>query len=102
MTNFELIGGAIIAEGIMTKEELDTYMAAHFGSLPPYHTYKRWQELGYQVKKGSKADFKCVIWKPRRNNNKHDEESNEEVDHDGFFQKVSFFFGIAQVEKAGA
>lgn len=60
------------------------------------HTYAAWQQLGYQVKRGSKAVASFTIWK--HVGGKKDKETGEEQD-DKMFMKKAHFFTFAQVEK---
>lgn len=58
------------------------------------HTYGKWKSMGYQVKRGSKALFKCAIWKYTRKKNM---ETGDDESH--MFMKTASFFGRSQVEK---
>lgn len=60
-----------------------------------FHTYKGWQELGYQVKKGSKS---FVIWGRKRQNIDDKKAATEEKDQYKFFP-LAFIFSNNQVEK---
>lgn len=61
-----------------------------------FHLYKQWKELGYQVKKGSKA---FVIWGRKRKGQKPIE--NEKGEKDEFkFYPLAYLFSNNQVEKA--
>ena len=60
------------------------------------HTYGGWRELGYQVKKGSKAKATFTIWKYVKGKKK--QETDEEPEARMFMTKASFFT-IDQVEK---
>lgn len=57
------------------------------------HTYNAWKELGFQVKKGSKAVAQFTIWKYK---GKKDEETGEESGR--MFMKKASFFTERQVE----
>ncbi|WP_372744282.1 ArdC-like ssDNA-binding domain-containing protein [Lutibacter sp.] len=59
-----------------------------------FHSYKGWQELGYQVKKGSKA---FLIWGRKRENISQEQASAEEKDQYKFFP-LAFIFSNNQVE----
>ncbi len=64
----------------------------------PIHTYQKWQELGYQVRKDEKAIAKFPVWK--YTNKKKKEESEEEAQSKGYcFMKMSAFFTNEQVEE---
>ena len=58
------------------------------------HTYGKWKSMGYQVKRGSKALFKCAIWKYTRKKNV---ETGDDESH--MFMKTASFFGRSQVDK---
>jgi len=60
-----------------------------------FHTYKGWQELGMQVKKGSKS---FVIWGRKRQNIDDKKAAAEEKDQYKFFP-LAFIFSNNQVEK---
>lgn len=59
-----------------------------------FHSYKGWQELGYQVKKGSKS---FVIWGRKRQNIDDKQAATEEKDQYKFFP-LAFIFSNNQVE----
>ena len=61
------------------------------------HTYAKWKQLGYQVKKGEKAKASFTIWKCVAGK-KEEEESDQEPDNK-MFMKKAHFFTIDQVEK---
>ena len=61
------------------------------------HTYKAWQELGYQVKRGEKCIARFPIWKHVFKKVK-DKDGNEE-NKEKMFLKESYFFKFSQVEK---
>ena len=63
----------------------------------PIHTYAKWKELGYQVRKGEKSEIKIQVWK-YRGKIQHDEESGEDVETGKCFMKVASFFTRAQVD----
>lgn len=71
----------------------------------PIHTYAAWKQLGYQVKKGSKAVAQFSVWK--HVSKKEDVEvtytdgtkGTEEIDNSKMFMKLASFFTISQVEK---
>lgn len=81
MTNAELISRAMQANGV-TEDS---------------HTYAHWKSLGYQVRKGEKAAFKCVIWRP---NVKEVEVGGEETEALlAMYMKTASFFTKSQVDK---
>lgn len=62
------------------------------------HTYQTWKQLGFQVKKGSKAVAQFPVWK--YTSKKSNEESEEEAQEQGHcFMKVASFFTKEQVEE---
>lgn len=82
----------------MTNEEIITRHKRMNGLSDdtPLHTYKEWQDLGFQVKKGSHSNHKITIWKPR----KKKKEDNTEIQVKGsFFMVKASFFTIDQTER---
>lgn len=71
----------------------------------PIHTYKTWQSLGYQVRKGEKAIAKFAIWKFIGGGKSEKAESEEDATETvttgkkPMIMKVSAFFKASQVEK---
>ena len=63
----------------------------------PIHTYQKWKELGYQVRRGEKAIAKFPIWKYSESKRKDDDE--QEKAHAKMFMKVSAFFKLSQVDR---
>lgn len=61
------------------------------------HTYAKWKELGYQVRRGEKSEIKIQVWK-YRGKIQTDEESGEEVEKGRCFMKVASFFTAKQVD----
>jgi len=86
MTNAEIIATemfCLIKEGKITVDE-------------ELHTFKKWQSLGYSIKKGEKAIAKFPIWK-------HTVKATEEGDEEAhMFMKMSCFFSTSQVERRTA
>lgn len=95
MTNAEIIYGEIIANGIMTEEELENYLVEHM-DIPPYKTFAEWKYLGYKIKKGSKAVIKTKLWK--RVSTK-EEKDNEVSIIKKFILVNASLFSLDQVEK---
>ena len=77
----------------MTNVEIIAKAAATAGIAEPINTYAHWRELGFQVKKGSKALIKIPIWKHVSKANKETGENEEKM-----FMKTAAFFGLSQVE----
>lgn len=62
------------------------------------HTYAKWKELGYQVRKGEKAIARFKIWKYTKGKKKA--ETEEEAIQKGYcFLKTASFFKASQVDK---
>lgn len=61
------------------------------------HTYAKWKELGYQVRRGEKSEIKIQVWK-YRGKTQTDEESGETIETGKCFMKVAAFFTMAQVD----
>lgn len=80
MTNAQLIHAAKQLNGI-TEEA---------------HTFAHWKELGYVVRKGEHAAFKCSIWKYRT---KLEIVEDEEVETGNMFLKMAHFFTKSQVDE---
>lgn len=102
MTNFELITGAAIAEGIFTEKEIvDTIKQT--GDLP-LHTFTEWKRLGYSVKKGEHAKLTCFIWrhKEKKGTLPMKDGDDVEVDESHFYKTKAHFFTADQVERAVA
>ena len=101
MTNNEIICKAAILAGIFTEAQAQMFFEK--GLNLPIHTYKAWQDLGYQVKKGEKAALKVQLWKVGKAKKNDEEGSTEE----GAEPKTKMFlanaalFTFNQVEKIG-
>lgn len=61
------------------------------------HTFAKWRELGYTVKKGEHAITRLTIWKYGTHKT-NDDEADEENPHGYCFQKTACFFAAHQVE----
>lgn len=66
------------------------------------HTYRAWQEQGYQVKKGEKAVAKIMIWKhtgaKMETIPQEDGKEAQVIDKGRMFMKLASFFSASQVE----
>ena len=62
------------------------------------HTFQKWQQLGYSVKKGEKSEIKFPIWKYAGKKTKDDETGEEKEVNPHCFMKMSAFFKASQVE----
>ena len=65
-----------------------------FKEVEEIHTYAKWKELNYQVKKGEKAIAQFMIWKYVQKKKKETDEENEAR----MFMKKASFFKRSQVE----
>lgn len=74
---------------------IETYKAENNISIP-LHTYAKWKQLGYQVKKGEKSMHRITIWKGCTKTIKTDEDTEIVSSH--VFMKEACFFTMAQVE----
>lgn len=67
-----------------------------FKEVEEIHTYSKWKELNYQVKKGEKAIAQFMIWKYVQKKKKETDEENEAKAK--MFLKKASFFKRSQVE----
>ena len=91
-----MTNAAIIMQEQVNLLEQGKIKAMQIGGnvLPePIHTFMKWKELGYSVKKGEKAITKLTIWKGITKKN------DKEEDETKMFMKTSAFFAFSQVEK---
>lgn len=63
----------------------------------PIHTFARWKDLGYKVKKGEHAIARVPIWKYTEK--KVTDDDGNEIDDSSMFLKTSCFFSRSQVEE---
>lgn len=56
------------------------------------HSYSRWQEYGYQVKKGEKAVSTIEIWKYAQKKEDSDKDGEDAEGSERVFKKKAFFF----------
>lgn len=68
-----------------------------FRETEDIHTYARWKQKGFQVRKGQKAVAKIKIWK---HTTKVNDETGEEEEK--MFMKEAAFFSRSQVERLPA
>ena len=73
------------------------------GITEEIHTFQKWRQLGFSVKKGEKSEIKFPIWKYGGKKQKNDD-GEDVVANPHCFMKESAFFKRSQVEpmKAGA
>ncbi len=71
----------------------------------PIHTFQKWKELGYSVKKGEKSKIKFPIWKHTTKEKPVEELTGNPIEDapiTNMFMKLSSFFTFEQVEKMNA
>lgn len=61
MTNTQIIINEAIANGLYTKEEVETILES--GHMIPLHTFQTWKSAGYIVRKGEHAKITTRLWK---------------------------------------
>ena len=73
------------------------------GITEEIHTFQKWRQLGFSVKKGEKSEIKFPIWKYGGKKQKNDD-GEDVVANPHCFMKESAVFKRSQVEplKAGA
>lgn len=73
------------------------------GITEEIHTFQKWRQLGFSVKKGEKSEIKFPIWKYGGKKQKNDD-GEDVVANPHCFMKESAFFKRSQVEplKVGA
>ena len=77
----------------MTNTQLIMCAQLNAGIEEECHTYARWKNMGYQVRRGEKAAFSTTIWK--RTQRKNAESGDEET---RMFMKQAHFFARSQVD----
>lgn len=82
----------------MTNRMIIELYKAENGIDCPLHTYAKWQELGFQVKKGEKSKHKITIWKGCTKKVKN-ENSETMEETSTVIMKTACFFTMEQVEK---
>lgn len=84
MTNLQILISECSARGI--TEEV--------------HTFARWKQLGYSVKKGEHALFSTSLWKQCKGRRKDNEEISDNSEPTGrCYLCKSYLFGRSQVEE---
>lgn len=68
------------------------------------HTFAKWKELGYIVRKGEKAIAQFYIWKAHTKQETMADSNGNEITEDvmRMFMKKASFFTAQQVDKVGA
>ena len=83
MTNAEIIYTEMVKNKIDMSLEL--------------HTYARWKQLGYVVKKGEKSILCAYLWKMTKSKKETEKDNDEE--HRGMYLCKSYLFSNKQVEQ---
>lgn len=87
MTNLQIITGECSVRNI--TEEV--------------HTFARWKQMGYKVKKGQKALFHTSLWKKSNTKNRQilndSDDKTSEQSSTGMYLCKSYLFGKSQVEE---
>ena len=83
----------------MTNEEIiqNTKKALGMGEFEPLHTFQKWKEMGFKVKKGEHAVTCTKLWKPKAK--KFTDENGEEKVENNFFLAKAYLFKLNQVER---
>lgn len=94
----ELMNAGIIGTtGHTIEAELPDGSKITMNEPEPIHTYKTWQRLGYQVRRGEHAAASFQVWKYRANKKNEDA---AEVEEDGcMFLTMAHFFTASQVDE---
>lgn len=99
----------------MTNEEMiekATLMLVVEGAIEPnetIHTYKKWKELGYHVKKGEKSITTLKLWKHKKIKynvqtlegvgSDIEEDGNKVKSYSDYYLTNAYMFSTKQVEK---
>jgi len=81
----------------MTNEAIIMQAKMLHGIEEECHTFAKWKQLGYRVRKGEHAAFKTRIWKGGRQ--KVVDEDGEEKEAQRMFMKMAHFFTASQVDE---
>ena len=83
----------------MTNEEIvaNTKKQLGMGEFEPLHTFQKWKELGFKVKKGEHAIACTKLWKPKQK--KYKDDDGEEKVENNFFLTKAYLFKLDQVER---
>ena len=98
MTNTQIIINEAIANGLYTKEEVETILES--GHMIPLHTFQTWKSAGYIVRKGEHAKITTRLWK-YTSKNKSAEADGETVGDalNHSYLAKAFLFTADQVER---
>lgn len=67
------------------------------GEFEPLHTFQKWKEMGFKVKKGEHAVTCTKLWKPKAK--KYTDTNGEEKIENNFFLAKAFLFKLDRVER---
>lgn len=95
MTNNQIIYHAAVSAGIYTEDEANAIIIS--GDDLPIHTYKEWQRLGYQVKKGETAALSVNLW-GRGSVSAAEDEDDAEKTPGRMYRSRAYLFTSFQVE----
>lgn len=89
--------GKISGTGRMIEISMEDGTVKQMEEPEEIHSYSRWREYGYNVRKGEKAVTGVEIWKyAEKKNEEKDGDEDEGVER--IFKKKAFFFTFSQVE----
>lgn len=107
MTNSQIIllesiklmeAGVIGSTGNYIEIETDDGEKKKLLEPEPIHTFAKWKEFGYVVKRGEHAVASFPIWKMIKSKKSEDADADGSDDSKMFLKK-SFWFTFSQVEK---
>lgn len=103
MTNAEIIFRNSVQ--LMEEGKLKAIKTDNGDLIPePIHTFQKWKELGFSVKKGQKSEIKIQIWKCRKIKSSKEQKPEEEQREEEIkmFMTTACFFRFDQVERINA
>ena len=98
MTNTQIIINEAIANGLYTKEEVETILES--GHMIPLHNFQTWKSAGYIVRKGEHAKITTRLWKytsKKKSAEADGETDGEALNH--YYLAKAFLFTADQVER---
>ena len=75
----------------------NTQKSLGMGELEPLHTFQKWKDMGFKVKKGEHAVTCTKLWKPK--SKKYTDTNGEEKVENNFFLTKAYLFKLNQVER---
>lgn len=104
MTNSEIITSEIIGHGIMTEEQLASFVNEN-GYLP-LNTFAEWKRFGFIVKRGEHARITSKLWRYTDRKSKKAEshktamdKAEDEQESGRYYLAKAFLFTSEQVQK---